>query len=499
MSFGPPHSLYTESTRAAEGRRTRLRTRLLGAAAAVLLVVGGVGGWLIAADDDPPPAAEPAPVAQSPDEVRETVEKVPASPEGRLMVMQREAGLEKFKDGDQRYAPGTWATGKVFAKGMADKVMGFEIGADSDDPAWTLELGGHICATTKHVTADGRTAVVVQPKKPEGDVTEGVCDKVVFFDIDTGKKLWQATMPSARSAFVTNTNLTLTSGVVAVAWGQGSIAYDMKNGRQLWNGNTASSCEDEGFAGGRALLALLGCGEGTDATYQVQKLDPRTGKAEWTYKVARGIQAVYLPSSDPPVLAVAAGDLTVTDLITLDAAGKHRATIAMADSYDPKCGERYFSSPYFGVVEYCDGMAVGQDRLFVATKDESDIDQPANWIVAFDAATGRTDGKFEGRPYQPVHPIRTNGDELLIFRGSLSEYEPAAVVSWNPSTDKETPYLLFNLPQDDLGKLGDLEWSDIVVEKGRVFFSRRQLSADSEDPKAAVLASVGLGSFGLRH
>ncbi|MFE2045909.1 PQQ-binding-like beta-propeller repeat protein [Streptomyces sp. NPDC059477] len=501
MSFGPPPSPYTESTRAAEGRRSRRRWRLFGAAGAVvLLAAAGFGTWLMASGgDDTPSDDRPAAVAQHPDEVRETVEKTPVSPEGRLMLYQREAGLEKYKNGDERYAPGTWATGKTFAKGIADKILGFDIAPDSEDPVWTLDLDGHLCATSEHVTADGRTAVVVQPDRPEGADSEGVCDQVVFFDMDTGKEIWQATMPSAGSAFVTNTNLTLTRGVVAVAWGQGSVAYDMKDGRRLWDGTSVSSCEDQGYAGGRALLALLACGTGADITYRVEKLDPRTGEAEWTYEVAKGVQHVYLPSSEPPVIAVAAGDTAVTELITLDEHGTYRATVPMSGRYDPKCGDRYFASSYFGVVEHCDALVVGRDLLYVATKDETTIDQPANWIVAFDIETGATAGKFDGRPFQLVYPLRMSGDDLLIHRQSMSEVEPAAVVGWNAATDKETPYLLFNLPQEDRDKLGDLEWSDIVVEQGRVFLSKRQLSPDDADPTAPVLVSIGVGTFGLDH
>jgi hypothetical protein len=127
-------------------------------------------------------------------------------------------------DPSPRYAPGTWATGRILAKGIAHRIVGLRIEPGYDETAWTLELDGHICATSNHVTVDDRTAVVVQPRKPKGSKTAGVCDEVVFFDLDTGKKLWQKKMPSADAAYVTNTNLTLTRGVVAVAWGHGSVA-----------------------------------------------------------------------------------------------------------------------------------------------------------------------------------------------------------------------------------------------------------------------------------
>ncbi|MET7605708.1 PQQ-binding-like beta-propeller repeat protein [Streptomyces avermitilis] len=500
MSFGPPPSVYTQSALAADQARSRGRMKVLGAVAALVVAVLCAGGWLLlSAGGDASTDGKAAPAPQRPDEIRETVEKIPSTPEGRLVMEHSEDGLAKHT-ADPRYAPGTWATGKIFAKGIARRVVGYKIQSQSEKAAWTLELGGHICATSRHVTADGRTAVVVQPSKPEGSKTAGVCNEVVFFDLDTGKKLWQAKMPSANQAYVTNTNLTLTRGVVAVAWRHGSVAYDMKNGKQLWDSTAVSNCEDEGFAGGRALLALVSCGEAPGIKYEVQKLDPRTGRADWTYKVAGGIQAVYLPSSDPPVLAVAAGDITVTDLITLDDNGKHLATVSLAgDRFDPGCGQRYFAAPYFGVLENCDRMVVGRKQMYVATKEGFDAAQPANWIVAFDVETGKTAGKFDGRPFQSVLPLRMSGDELLIYRRTFGSVGPAAVVRWNPRTDKESPFLLFHLPEDDESELSDPEQSDIIVEKDRVFFAKRELTADDKHPKDPVLAAIGVGSAGVSH
>ncbi|MEV5440773.1 PQQ-binding-like beta-propeller repeat protein [Streptomyces sp. NPDC052682] len=498
MSFGPAPSMYTQSALAADETRKRRRRRVLGAAAAAVTAVAVcVGGWLLWPGGKAQGTGTPAAARQAPDDIRATVEKRPASPEGQPVVEHGEKDLPKATDTQPLYAPGTWATGKILAKGIARRIEGYKITPKYDEKAWTLELGGHICATSRHVTADGRTAVVIQPPRPEGTAKKGVCDQVVFFDLNTGKKLWQKKMPEAGSAYVTNTNLTLAKGVVAIAWGSGSVAYDMKDGKQLWNGTSAAQCADQGFAGGRALLALQVCGQRPDVTYRVQRLDPRTGKPQWTYRVARGVQAVYLPSSEPPVLAVAAGDSMVTDLITLDGRGKHRATISL-DGYEAKCGTRNFSSSFFGVVENCDGMVVGRTQAYVTSKENIAINQPSNWIVAFDLKTGRTQGKFEGRWLQMVHPLRMSGDDLLIYRraGVLT---PAAVVSWNPRTDKETPYLLFTLPEDDEFDLSDPEQSDIVVEQGRVFFARRELARDEEDPKASVLMVIGYGSAGLAH
>ncbi|MFF9364272.1 outer membrane protein assembly factor BamB family protein [Streptomyces griseoluteus] len=496
MSFGPPPSIYTESARSADRTRARRRGRLLGGAAAVVaaaaLVAGTVALWPSAgAGDD---AKSAATVEQAPDEVRETHETAPASPEGEPAVQHNEGDLTAAT----RYGPGLWATDKLAIRGVAGRLEGYRIDPGQDDTAWSLKLDGHICAVSRDMTADHRTAVVIQPPHPGAAAGKGICDQVVFVDLDTGKKLWQRKMPGADFAYVTNTDLALTKGVVAIAWGHGSVAYDMASGRKLWNTSTGA-CQDQGYAGGRALLALVKCGQSGDAAYRVQKLDARTGKPRWTYQVSEGVQGVYLPSADPPVLAVDAGDIDVTDLITLDGTnGRRRATISMS-GYEPLCGSTGFSGPFFGVVDKCPGLVVGRDRLYVMSKESDGIDEPANRVVAFDIQKGTMAGKFEGRPFQNVVPLRADGDGLILYRRSIDEVQPAAVVAWNPRTDREVPYLLFHVPEDDEGALSDPEQGQIVYEHGHVFFAAREMERDGKRPKSPVLSVLGVGSAGLKH
>ncbi|GHF92258.1 outer membrane protein assembly factor BamB family protein [Streptomyces thermodiastaticus] len=488
--------MYTQSAVAADqARRRRRRTGILAVAVALVLVAaGGLSWWFLTREGTPGHGKQAA--APGPDEIRNTVETAPASPEGRNVIEHYAEHLDDNDEEHPLHTPGTWATDKILARGVADRVEGYKISDTYDETVWTLELGGHICAVSQHVTVDGRTAVVIQPHRKAGAPDASVCDEVVFFDLNTGRKLWQKKMPSADFAYVTNTNLTLTEGVVAVAWGHGSVAYDMKSGRQLWNSTPGSRCEDSGFAGGRALLALEKCGQGNTATYRVQKLDPRTGKPQWTYQAASGVAAVYLPSSEPPVLAVAAGDTMVTDLITLDDQGRHLTTISLHD-YDPRCGSR--DNGFFGVLEHCEGVVVGRTQAYVTSKHDYSDHGPSNWIVAFDLKTGKTQGKFDGRYLQKVEPLRMSGDELLIYRESAAPLAPGALVSWNPRTDKETLLLLFQLPDDDGYDLSDPEQTDIVAEKGRIFFGPRRLVRNEDSPKDDVLLAVGYGSAGLKH
>ncbi|WP_405552361.1 PQQ-binding-like beta-propeller repeat protein [Streptomyces sp. NBC_01171] len=495
MSFGPPPSVYTESAQSADRTRARRRRRLLAGAAALLvaaaLVAGSVALWPSSGDDAKNAAAA---VRQAPDEVRETHETAPASPEGEPAVQHNEDKLTA----DTRYGPGLWATDKLAVRGVATRLEGYRIAPGQDGTAWSLKLEGHLCAVSRDMTADHRTAVVIQPPHPGASAGKGICDQVVFVDLDTGKKLWQRKMPGADFAYVTNTDLALTKGVVAIAWGHGSVAYDMASGTKLWNTSTGA-CQDQGYAGGRALLALVKCGQSGDESYRVQKLDARTGKPRWTYQVSKGVQGVYLPSADPPVLAVEAGDIDVTDLITLDGTNGHqRATISMS-GYEPLCGSTGFSGPFFGVLDKCPGLVVGRDRLYVMSKESDEIDEPANRVVAFDLQKGTMAGKFEGRPFQNVVPLRADGDDLILYRRSIDEVQPASVVAWNSRMDKETPYLFFHLPEDDEGALSDPEQALIVYEHGHVFFAAREMERDGERPKDPVLSVLGVGSAGLKH
>ncbi|MEU5536545.1 PQQ-binding-like beta-propeller repeat protein [Streptomyces sp. NPDC020362] len=496
MSFGPPPSIYTESAQAVDRSRAKRRRRVLGAVAAVVAAVLLVGAGLLwyHSGGRTKGRTDTAAVEQTPDAIRATLEKAPASPEGQIVVQHNEANLTD----KPRYAPGTWATGRILARAVAHRIEGYKIEPGYDETAWKLPLDGHVCAVSRDVTADGRTAVVVQP--PDSG-NKGVCDEVLLVDLDTGKKLWQKKMPAADFAYVTNTNIALTRGVVAIAWGLGSAAYDMDSGKRLWNTTLATSqCHDSGYVGGRALLALVTCGQSGDATYRVEKLDPRTGRVVWQYSVSRGVQGVYLPSADPPVLAVEAGDSVVTDLLTLDPKnGRRLATISM-NGYDPKCGEEVYPGPFFGVVDKCDGMVVGRDRVFVMSQENnSDLKKPADRITAFDVGKGTKAAEFQGRPFQLVVPVRTNGDDLIVYRRSMDDVQPAAMVDWNPRTGKETPYLLFQLPEDEEGELSDPEQSDIRYEQGRAFFARRQLERDDSHPKSPVLSVLGVGTAGLKH
>ncbi|MGW6360422.1 outer membrane protein assembly factor BamB family protein [Streptomyces sp. NPDC055092] len=461
----------------------------------VLVVVIGVGGWFVwgggPAENDAKSTNAPSSRRQAPDEVSEADGKTPVNPEARMAV---EYNDKKLKPDETSYLPGTWATSKTFAMAQGSTLTGYRF--RQWEPAWSTRLSGAICSTTRHVTVDGRTAVVAQSGRGGKVNAKSACNLLVVFNVDTGKKIWQVTLPHSDNAYATNMNVTLTRGVAVTAWGSGSAAYDLRQGKKLWEAPGKEACNDSGFAGGRDLLALQTCGSSDDDTsYRVQKIDRRTGKPEWTYQVGRGVGATYLVSSNPPVIAVAAGADSVTDLIVLDAHGKHRSTVALGvDRYVTDCG-----GSLFGTVESCDSVIVGSRQVFVGGKPSIGAlftDRPANSITAFYLSSGKPVRKFKSKARRAMYPVQMGGDRLLAFRASDDNRAPSAVVSIDPKTGRERPFLLFQMPAA-MSALGEPESLDVIVSHGRVFFAFKEIQVhDSAADSGLVPGVVGYESAG---
>ncbi|MEU5957787.1 PQQ-binding-like beta-propeller repeat protein [Streptomyces sp. NPDC047525] len=479
MSFGPPPSSFTQSALAADGARRIRRRRLIGVIAAVLVVVLCAGGgflWFGTGGSTPDDGkADAAPQGRL--DVRETVEERPATTRGQMAFR---FSVDDMSPGEEYETPGTWATDKILAKGINRTLVGFKIGKDAStgDETWRTPLAGPICGLTRHVTVEGRTAVLHRSKNDP----EAPCDHVAFVDIDTGEKVWEKEFPTSGTVFGQDpTSVSLTHGTVAVTWGNGSAGYDMDTGDRLWRKARVSGCEHAGLAGGRGLLMLLACVHTKDTTYQVQKLNPRTGDAKWTYLVADGVKGVNLLSAEPAVIAPAAGDIQVTHLISLDDRGKRRATIGLEGGhYVVNCD----TATGFDAVDSCPSTVVSGDQVFVMSREDphGDMVNNANRIVSFDLATGKTVKKFESGNDQLLYPLRMSGDQLLAYRESSDRITPMGVVSLNPRTGKETPYFFFGLPLEGW-TLSDLELSDIVVQDGRIFFGSRRATGPSAEKK----------------
>lgn len=423
------------------------------------------------------PGKEPSAAGQGRLDVRETVEKRPASTAG---AMAFRLAVDDLSPGESIEMPGMWATDKILAKGIKSTLVGFRIGTDASpgDEVWRLRLSGLICGYTHHVTGDNRTAVL---SRESGD-EDSPCNHVTFVDLDNGRKLWEHDFPLT-SDILDEPSVTLTHATVAVTWGKGTEAYDMDEGRRLWRTKATGRCRDAGAAGGRALLVRIQCvnrGQSADSwkgiTYQVRKVDPRTGRVLWRHSLAAGVRDVRVPSADPAVLAVSAGETDFTELLSLDDRGKRRATISLRNGF--YVGDCTYEGDFL-VLDDCQTIPVGNGQVFLRSKEEGGL-HPSNWIIGFDLATGNTTEKFESGPNALLYPLRMSGDQLLGLRMSEDRISPTALVALNPKTGAETPYFYFNVPPKG-NLLTILAFSDIVVQDGRLFFGVRRITGPADN------------------
>ncbi|MFF4591323.1 PQQ-binding-like beta-propeller repeat protein [Streptomyces sp. NPDC001388] len=477
MNYGPAPSPYTASALEDHRARTRRRRLLLGGTAFVAVLLG-VAVWGLAGGGGTASGSRPPAAAQAPDAVRETVEEPPKSVEGKLAFTYTE---EIREVGAVVTADGTWATARTFAKAYGNQITGIRLRAAGGKAAeaWKLKLPGRICAVTRHVSAAGRTPVVYSSTASGTDTsTASACDRLALVDLDTGRKLWEAELfgdtPPAQA------NVTMTDGVVAIASDQGSAGYDMTEGKRLWTGTAPSSCADEGFAGGTGLLALLRCGDSAAPAFRVQKVDPRTGRSRWTYRVARGVQGVHLVSASPAVIAVAAGDVLTTDLISLGDRGRARGTIRIDRAHQQVDCDRPFSA----VVESCTTVVVGERQLYLTTDDD---------VVAYDLTTGKSVFKFDSpSDSSSTVPLRMSGGRLIAYRAG-GGFSPGAVVSLDPANRAETILLLFaDSPDGELDGIDEPRNGDIVYEHGRIFFGARTVHGPTTKGEVGETATVAV-------
>ncbi|MET9497809.1 hypothetical protein [Streptomyces sp. NPDC006552] len=493
MSFGPPPSPFTQSTRAADERARRRRVRVWASFAVALVVVAVGVGWVLRGvwtkDGSEPSRYDNASAQQAPDEVRATVERRPAGGAGRLVSA---IGDSKLKPAEMRTTPGTWATDEVLAKGVAGAIQGFKIDAD-DELVWQRQLSGDICGWTQSVTVGGSTAVLFKG-------ADHRCTELMFFNVNTGERIWQKSVPWKKDAFDLYPNVSLARGVVAVAYGTGSAGYDMTSGKKLWARAGTSACREAGFKGGRALLLRLDCQTRDGGTqYRVQRISLETGRPVWTYKTNEHLNFVYLVSAEPVVLAVSAGEANLSDLITLDEEGKYQNTIRFSgDHYEAKCESGLSSSAedalMFSAVDQCSRIAVSDDQAFITTGEVTEgVAHETNSIVSFDLKTGHTGVKFDAGKDQELFPLRMSGDQLLALKVGTDTFAPTQLVGLDPKTGKESSYFFFS-PFHEASILVDPDTSDIVVEHGRIFFGSRTVQGGgTKSQPAYTWRAFGVG------
>ncbi|NGN70238.1 PQQ-binding-like beta-propeller repeat protein, partial [Streptomyces sp. A7024] len=374
---------------------------------------------------------------------------------------------------------GQWATDKTFAKSGMYEITGYS--ADSGKEAWKIPLKGAVCGASQHVSEDGKAAVLFEDRKAKNEKDYSPrCSQIAAFDVNSGKMLWQEEAKNA-DEIATMEEITVADGAVATGGTDGAFVFDINSGKSLWSPKAGSKCQEDGYGGGAALVAVVRCGEYDSPTIRVEKMNPKTKKADWSYTTPPGTQYVKMLSTDPVVFGITVGDeSSEKDVIALDDKGKMLSKISLGTSsgssgmpkYDPNCPATE--------VEPCRTAAVDDKYLYLAGEEhrgKSDYGD-TNEIVAFSLATGKPVKKFDAGEKRTMSPVRMVGKKLLGYRSPTYD-SGGELVAIDPATGKQQTWL--RMPVDTAEDESDFtaRYSDVTYAYGRFFVSQSTISQSS--------------------
>ncbi|MEU1086826.1 PQQ-binding-like beta-propeller repeat protein [Streptomyces sp. NPDC005576] len=484
----PQYAQPQPSQGAGSGKKLSAQMKIIiGAALAVVLIVGaGIAYSTSSGDDDHPDVSTAGPTGGGADgdkgegggDSAGGTEKVPASTKSKVAFK-----LPQPKVSDVTTVYGSWVTDKVYVKTGVYEVAGYDLVKGTK--LWSIPTSGQLCAASRHMTKDYKTAIVFEEGKPSSADKYPSCNKLGALDLNTGKMIWSKSVVAASNGDepVRFSEVTVSGTTVAAAGTQGGAAFDITTGAQLWAPKVSTDdCYDTGYAGGPALVTVRKCGSYDDPKLSVQTLDAKTGAPLSSYDMPPGVDYAAVVSTKPLVVAADIGDTagdgsSISDYFSIDAGtGKLIVRIsADAERYAGECGSTE--------VERCVGMTVGNNRLYVPTESHEGTAEfgDTNEVVAFDLTTGKLLGARAdaGERYSMI-PLRMDGTNVIAYK--VPPYDKGGVVvSLDGTTLKET--VLMENPSDE--KTRDAETyfgydrGEFLYEKGRLFLSPNMLSEPS--------------------
>ncbi|MEV6395743.1 PQQ-binding-like beta-propeller repeat protein [Streptomyces sp. NPDC051907] len=394
--------------------------------------------------------------------------------------------------------PGSWVTDKAYVKPGVDSVVAYDVAKGT--PLWTTPLPGQVCAASRHVSKDNKTAIAFEAAKRKDAKAYEKCTEVGVIDLNTGKLLWSKSITSENSGDekADYTEITLSGNTVAAADGDGGAAFDLNTGAVRWKPTIdGNQCRDIGYGGGAALVAVRRCGPFSDSSVVVQTLNPDNGTPLASFNMPTPLEDARVVSSQPLVVAADIGDtgtFGISDFFSIDGkTGKLRAKIsAPADKYEARC-------PASDGVEGCQFVVVGNDRLYLPTAEHQgpgdDGFNRVNEIISFDLATGKgtSDRADSGNKFKLL-PLRMDGGNIITLKKQTYS-EPTQVVSINGADFKQT--VLLETPGDKSVKNAEnsftVEGSEWDYASGRLFVSDDLLS----DPKDELEPAFGVRLLAL--
>ncbi|MFF5274658.1 PQQ-binding-like beta-propeller repeat protein [Streptomyces sp. NPDC000133] len=422
-------------------------------------------------------------------------EKVPANTKSTVAFQ-----LPEPKVGDVTTVDGSWLTDKAYVKTGVDEIVGYD--KVKGTKLWSVPLEGQLCAASRHMSKDYKTAVVFEESKPTKAKKYPPCNQVGGIDLNTGKLLWSKSVTAATSGDepVRFDEVTLSGTTVAAGGTEGGAAFDLNTGAERWKPKVGTDgCYDKGYGGGDALAVVRKCGTYDNPQLVIQALNPTTGAPLSSFKMPPGVEYASIVSTKPLVVAADVGDTAgdgsgISDFFSVDASTGKLLTKIAAD------GEKYAARCGSTEVETCQQLAVGNNRLYLPTEEHEGTGDygDTNEIVSFDLTTGKpTSDKADAGDRYTMFPIRMDGSDIIAYK--VPPYDKGGqIVSIDGSTFKQT--VLMENPGDESVRDAEtsfsMDYAEILYSGGRMYISEVMVSKPREsslDDKQYLAVSFATG------
>ncbi|MGW0366429.1 outer membrane protein assembly factor BamB family protein [Streptomyces sp. NPDC002990] len=490
--FGPPTTpMYApQGPGAAGGGSNDKRNQLMIVGAALLAIVLIIGGgfWYVSGDsgggtqNTADGGQSTSPDGDKPKPGGGGSEKVPVKTKSKPLV-----NVPLPQPEEQVTVEGSWITDSTYVKSDVAKVVGYNL--TDGGKKWEIPLPAQICGATQHVS-EKKTAILFQEALPSPEKKYQPCTHVGVIDLEAGKLLWSAAAKSATGGDknVTFSEVTLSGQTVAAGGLSGGAAWNLADGKSLWQPKVdGEGCYDLGYAGGEALAVIRRCGRSPNYTLYAQSLDPATGAPKGSYKLSPGIEWAAIISTKPLVVSANVGNTAknatgVSDLFVIDDAGQLKSRIPLSSgNFNPKCPATE--------VEKCDNMVVGNGKVYLPSYEHQGKDPSGartNELLSFDLETGKqTNESAPAGERYTIFPLRMDGSNVIAYK--MPPYDKGGqIVSIDGATMKET--LLMENPGDKASQRLETAVSPTGAEyryhDGKLFISRvyarKPYSASSE-------------------
>ncbi|WP_406382010.1 PQQ-binding-like beta-propeller repeat protein [Streptomyces sp. NBC_01618] len=417
-------------------------------------------------------------------------EKAPADPKSKVAFQ-----LPLPKVTEVTKVDGSWLTDKAYVKSGLNEIVGYDLAKGTK--LWSIPLAGQVCAASRHMSKDYKTAIAFEAGKPTAAKKYQPCNQVGALDLNTGKLMWSKSVTAATSGDepVRYDEITLSGTTVAAAGTEGGAAFDLDTGAERWKPKVSTDgCYDSGYGGGDALAVVRKCGTYDDPQLVIQALNPTTGAPISSYKMPPGVDYASIVSTKPLVVAADVGDTAgdgsgISDFFSIDASTGKLLTKIAAD------GEKYAARCHSTEVESCSQVAVGNNRIYVPTEDHEGTGEygDTNEIVSFDLTTGKpTSDRADAGERYTMFPIRMDGGNIIAYR--VPPYDKGGqVVSIDGATFKQT--VLMENPSDrsvrEVETSFTPDYSEFLYNDGHLYLASTMVSKPSGSLDTSRRLAVG--------